>query len=323
MKIVYHKNEWDEKAVMATIGFFDGVHPGHRFLLREMQSLAKERGIPTAVITFPVHPRVVMNAEYQPKLLNSLDEKLNLLSKTGIDFVIVMDFTPAVAAMSAYEFITSVLIPELHVRTLFVGFNHRFGYQGSEGFEPFIRDGKVHGMEVIKMPSFCNDNGIVVSSSVVRRLIEKGDVTTAARLLGYHYQLKGCVIEGNRIGQMMGFPTANIRIDEPYKVIPKAGSYAVRIILHERNFYGMLYIGLRQTIGMDDTLHIEVNIFDFSEDIYNKTIIVEFLSFLREDEKFESLDELREQITLDKQQAEAIGADWQRQRCRCYLTEYD
>jgi len=306
MKIIYSQSEWDEKAVVATIGFFDGVHPGHRFLLQEMQDLANKRSIPSAVITFPIHPRVVLNADYQPKLLNSFDEKLNLLSKTGIDYTIVMDFTQELAMLTAREFISAVLVPVWRVQTLFVGYNHRFGFQNADDS---ILEDNIFGMEIIKTSVFSANDALVVSSSVVRRLIESGDVAAASRLLGYHYQLKGHVIEGNRLGRKLGFPTANIAIDEPFKVIPRCGSYAVRIMMDEKKYNGMLYIGSRPTVSMDDSLRIEVNIFDFLEDIYNKPITVEFIDFLREDKKFDSLDELRQHILTDRQKAKSCHGD--------------
>jgi len=303
MKIVSDKNYWDEKAVVATIGFFDGVHPGHRFLLREMQQMAAVRKLPSAVITFPVHPRVVLHSDYQPKLLNAYDEKLKLLSETGVDYIIVMDFTPELARLTAREFMAKALVPDWKVKTLLIGYNHRFGFQHAEGTEQYILDGEACGVEVIKTSSYNIVEGMAVSSSMVRRLIEAGDVEAASRLLGYPYQLKGHVIVGNRLGRRLGFPTANIEVDEKFKVIPRSGSYAVRITIDNKRYNGMLYIGSRPTIGNDDSIHIEANIFDFADDIYNESVIVEFVEFIREGQKFDSLDELCEQIQADKAKA--------------------
>ena len=300
MKILFNKNEWKEPAIAATVGFFDGVHPGHRFLLQEMKQLAAERNIPAAIITFPVHPRVVLHSDYQPKLLNSFDEKLRLLSETGVDYVIVIDFTPELARLTAREFMSSALVPDWNVRTLLIGYNHRFGYQRAGGTAQYILDGKACGVEVVEMSSFSNADGAVVSSSMIRRLIEAGDVAAASRLLGYHYQLKGHVTEGNRLGSRLGFPTANIAVEDKLKVMPRDGSYAVRITIDNKRYKGMLYIGSRPTIGHDDAFRIEVNIFDFADDIYNQSIVVEFMEFIREGQKFDSLDELRKQIQEDK-----------------------
>ena len=306
MKIIYNKDDWKEEAVVATVGFFDGVHSGHRFLLQEMCDLAKARRLPSAVITFPVHPRVVLHSDYQPQLLNSLDERLQLLSLTGIDYVIVMDFTPTLASLPARDYITDVLFSEWHVKTLLIGFDHRFGFQRTEGFEQYVDYGRACGLEVINFTSYKDDKGITVSSSVIRRLIEKGDMAAVSRLLGYPYQLKGHVVNGHQIGRQMGFPTANITVDESFKVIPHNGSYAVRITLDDQHYKGMLYIGSRPTIGFDDSLCIEVNIFDFSGDIYDKSVVVEFVAFIREERKFDSLDELQKQMEDDKQAVEQM-----------------
>lgn len=305
MKVIYDRNEWKEKEIVATIGFFDGVHPGHRFLLREMLELAKVRKLPSAVITFPVHPRIVLQSDYQPKLLNSFDEKLELLSKTGIDYVIVMDFTPALAALTAQTFITDVLSAQWHVSTLLIGHDHRFGHQRAEGFEQYVAYGRACGMEIVKATSY-SEKGVAVSSSAIRRLIERGDVETASHLLGYYYRLKGHVVGGHKVGRLIGFPTANIAVDEKFKVIPQSGSYAVWIKVDNKRYKGMLYIGSRPTVNNGNNLSIEVNIFDFSADIYNQPITVEFVKFIREDMKFNSLDELREQMEADRCAARTI-----------------
>ncbi|MDR0574593.1 MAG: riboflavin biosynthesis protein RibF [Tannerella sp.] len=302
MEIIYDIHDWKEEAVVATIGFFDGVHSGHRFLLQEMRNPAKERNLPSAVITFPEHPRVVLHSDYQPKLLNSFDEKIDLLSKTDIDYIIVMDFTPELAALTAREFITDILSCRWRVGTLLIGYDHRFGYQRAEGFEQYVIYGRERGMEVIKASSY-SDEWMAVSSSTIRCLIENGDMATASYLLGYNYRLKGHVVGGRQVGRLMGFPTANIAVDEKFKVVPRNGSYAVWIVVDGKKYKGMLYIGSRPTIASDDSLSIEVNIFDFSGNIYDEPIIVEFVDFIREDVKFDSLDKLKEQMEADKQYA--------------------
>ena len=303
MQIIYDKNNWDEEAVAATIGFFDGVHPGHRLLLQEVKQLAAERGIPSALITFPVHPRVVLRADYQPKLLNSFGEKLNLLSETGVDYIIVLDFTPELAALTAREFMETILVPDWHVCTLLVGYNHRFGSKDDEEKEQYALDGKACCVEVIKTSAYSSMEGMAISSSKIRRLLEAGDVAKFSSLLGYNYQLRGHIIKGNHLGRQMGFPTANIEVDEKNKVIPRNGSYAVRITTGNKKYNGMLYIGSRPSIGNDDSLRFEVNIFDFADDIYDEPISVEFVTFVRESQKFDSLDELSKQIQADKEKA--------------------
>ena len=299
MRIIYDIEEWNEDAVVATIGFFDGVHPGHRYLLQEMQKIAKERNLPSAIITFTTHPRIVLHSDYQPKLLNSFDEKIELLSKTGVDYIIVNDFTISLAALSAKEFISDVLFTKWHVKTLLIGYDHRFGRFRVDGFEQYVVYGMECGMEIVKASSY-DDKGKIVSSSTIRRLIEHGNVASATRLMGYGYRLKGHVIGGQKLGRSIGFPTANIAVDEKFKVIPAKGSYAVWIVIDDKKYKGMLYIGSRPTIDNDDSISIEVNIFDFSDDIYSKSVTVEFVDFIREDIKFDSLDSLKKQMNADK-----------------------
>ena len=304
MSVICNLKDWKGEAVVATIGFFDGVHPGHRYLLQEMQRLANEHRLPSAVVTFTTHPRVILQSDYQPKLLNSFDEKLDLLSGTGVDYIIVIDFTTSLAALSARDFITGILSEKLHVKTLLIGYDHRFGYKRTEGFEQYVLYGRECGMEVVSVPPFL-DKELVVSSSKVRNLIAKGDVVAATRLLGYFYRLKGHIVDGYKVGRTIGFPTANISVDEKNKMLPVNGSYAVWIIIDGRRYKGMLYIGSRPTLEYDDSISIEVNIFDFSGDIYNKSVIVEFVEFIRENIKFDSLDDLKVQMCADKQKAEA------------------
>ena len=305
MKIIYNIDDWKEEAVVATVGFFDGVHSGHRYLLQEMRRLADERHLPSVVVTFTTHPRKTLQSDYQPKLLNSFDEKMELLSMTGIDYIIVIDFTADLATLSAQEFINDILSEKLHVKTLLVGYDHRFGHKRTEGFEEYVNYGRECGIEVVKTPPFA-DKELVVSSSKVRHLIEKGEMVAASRLLGYLYRLKGRVVNGYKVGRTIGFPTANIAIDEKSKVLPLNGSYAVWIIIDNKRYKGMLYIGSRPTLEYEDPISIEINIFYFSEDIYNKLVVVEFVGFIREDMKFDSLDELSARMREDKEQAEKL-----------------
>ena len=305
MKIIYDLEGWNEEAIVATIGFFDGVHSGHGFLLQEMRKLAVERHLPSAVVTFASHPRITLQSDYQPKLLNSFEEKMEHLSMTGVDYIIVIDFSAALASLSARDFIKDILSEKLHVKTLFIGYDHRFGHNRAKGFEEYVVYGRECGLEVVKTPPFA-DKELIVSSSKIRHLIEKGDMTTASHLLGYFYRLKGLVINGYKVGRTIGFPTANIAIYEKSKVLPINGSYAVWIIIDGIRYKGMLYIGSRPTLEYEDPISIEINIFDFSEDIYNKSVEVEFVGFIREDMKFDSLDELSARMREDKEQAKKL-----------------
>jgi riboflavin kinase/FMN adenylyltransferase len=302
MIVIHAKGEKGEKGWLATVGFFDGVHAGHRYLIREMRRLADERGLATAVFTFPVHPRIVLQADYQPKLLNSMDEKLKLLASTGIDYCVVIDFTPELAACSASDFIMKYLSNQWHVQSLLVGYDHRFGYNRTDGFEQYVVYGKACRMEVLRAYSFETDS-VKVSSSKIRQLLSECRVEEAAGLLSYPYRLKGHVVGGYQVGRTLGFPTANIAMDDPLKVRPGMGVYAVWVYIDNVRYKGMLSIGNRPTLNGEQT-SIEVHILHFSELIYGQSIEVEFIHYLRDNQKFETMQSLKDQLNKDQQQVE-------------------
>ncbi|WP_075559353.1 riboflavin biosynthesis protein RibF [Parabacteroides timonensis] len=288
------------KKLAATIGFFDGVHLGHRFLINELKETAKARNLPSAVITFPEHPRAVLHADYQPKLLNSFDEKLEQLASTGIDYCIVLDFTVELSHLTAQEFITTVLAGKLHVEVLLIGYDHRFGHDRKDGFEQYVTYGAACGMDVVKASPY-DDGQTAVSSSEIRKLLTECQVEEADKLLTYPYQLRGTIVNGYKVGRKLGFPTANIQVDEPFKIVPGIGVYAVWVYLKGERYKGMLYIGDRPTLDNGSNITLEVNILDFSGDIYNNEITVAFIYYVREDIKFGSLDELKEQLARDRE----------------------
>ena len=291
--------------LVATIGFFDGVHLGHRFLIEEMLSVARSRKLPAAVITFPEHPRAVLHADYQPKLLNSFEEKLMHLESTGVDYCIVLDFTPELSQLSAKEFIQEILCKRIHVNTLLIGYDHRFGRNRADGFEQYVEYGKSCGMDVIQASPY-SPGMEHVSSSEVRKQLDHCRVDKAAALLGYPYMIKGSIVSGYKIGRTIGFPTANIRVDEPFKVLPGIGIYAVWVNLNGVRYKGMLYIGCRPTIDNNLDMALEVNILNFSGDIYNAQLEVIFVRFMREDIKFESLEALRAQLEIDREEVDVL-----------------
>lgn len=288
------------KKLAATIGFFDGVHLGHRFLINELKETAKARNLPSAVITFPEHPRAVLHADYQPKLLNSFDEKLEQLASTGIDYCIVLDFTVELSRLTAQEFITTVLADKLHVEVLLIGYDHRFGHDRKDGFEQYVTYGAACGIDVVKASPY-DDGQTAVSSSEIRKLLTECQVEKADKLLTYPYQLQGTIVNGYKVGRKLGFPTANIQVDEPFKIVPGIGVYAVRVYLKGERYKGMLYIGDRPTLNNGSNITLEVNILDFSGDIYNNEITVAFIYYVREDIKFGSLEELKEQLARDRE----------------------
>jgi riboflavin kinase/FMN adenylyltransferase len=283
---------------VATIGFFDGVHLGHRFLLDCVCENAAKKGLTSLALTFDMHPRAALNTDFQPKLLTLFPEKMALLQQTGIDKIEVLPFTRELSEMSAAEFLEKVLHHIYNVKKLVIGHDHRFGHHRAEGFEEYKKYGEKLGIEIEQTPPLV-DGDVTVSSSVIRRLLENGDVAAANHFLGYPYALSGEVIRGNQIGRTLGFPTANI-LPNPLKLVPKTGIYAVKIEVRGNTYNGMLNIGFRPTVSAENQLNIEANIFDFSADIYGETIKIVFLQRIRDERKFDGLNELAQQIEMDK-----------------------
>lgn len=288
---------------VGTVGFFDGVHLGHRFLINELRHLADKQHLPSAVFTFPVHPRIVMQADYQPKLLNSFEEKLDQLSTTGVDCCVILNFTLELANYSASDFIT-LLADQWRVRTLLIGHDHRFGHNREEGFEEYIKYGSTHGMQVIHASSYTQGTD-VVSSSKIRQLLSECKVKKAAELLTYPYRLKGHVVSGYQIGRKLGFPTANIEVDEPFKVWPGTGVYAVWAYIKGMRYKGMLSIGNRPTFD-NENIALEVHLLHFSDNIYEEQIEVEFIEYLRENKKFDTVEALKAELINDREKVEKI-----------------
>lgn len=304
MIVIRQNEDTIEQGIVATIGFFDGVHVGHRFLIKELQDWGKELDMPSAVITFPEHPRQVLHSDYRPKLLDTFQEKMERLETTGIDYCIALDFTYELSLYSAADFIR-LLAEGYHVKGLLIGYDHRFGHDRSDGFEQYVEYGGQVGMEVRKASPY-DEGNIRVSSSEIRRLLQEGKVEMANALLTYPYQLRGRIVSGYKVGRTIGFPTANIEVDSPYKLLPKVGVYAVWVELLGKRYKGMLYIGKRPTLQNGDNLTIEVNILGFSGNAYNDEITVSFVYAVREDKAFESVKALREQLERDRQTVDKL-----------------
>ena len=290
---------------MATIGFFDGVHRGHRFLLDHIQRLARAEGLATAVLTFPEHPRKLLHPDFVPRLLTTCDEKLELLSQTGVDYCILLDFTPQIAALSAQQFM-QLLRNKYNIRSLLTGYDHRFGHNRSEGLEDYMRYGRELGMEVLAAPAYHNERGVAVSSSLIRRALAEGKPDCAADCLGYEYFLNGRVGSGHQIGRQLGFPTANLQTDCPDKLIPKDGVYAVHAEVGGKTYGGMLSIGQRPTLDNGPERTIEVHLFGFRGNIYGCPLRVSFVKYTRPEVKFGSIDELAERLKQDAAEISAL-----------------
>lgn len=304
LKTIYLNNDFhdDLPDSVATIGFFDGVHQGHQYLIRHIVDAAKREGRQSLIITFDRHPRQVLHADYQPELLTTLDEKLILLSRTGIDAVAVLHFDEALVSLSAFDFMQSVLCQKLHVKTLYIGYDHRFGHNRTEGFLQYVEYGKTLGIDVVQNPAL-NVGTAPVSSSLCRRLIAQGDIAQANRCLGYAYTLVGRVIGGEQQGRRMGFPTANLDPLSIHQMVPQSGVYAVKVRLQQSMtwYQGMMNIGTRPTFGGKQTT-LEVHLFQYSGDLYGKLLLVAFHSKIREEQTFPSVEALRQQLAQDKEQ---------------------
>ncbi|MDD4378661.1 MAG: bifunctional riboflavin kinase/FAD synthetase [Dysgonamonadaceae bacterium] len=289
----------EHRPLVATLGFFDGVHIGHRYLINQVKAKAKQLNLPAAVVTFPEHPRKVLQQDYQPKLLCGYEEKLEQLETTGIDYCVSMPFTVELATLTAKEFMEKTLKEKINVHTLVVGHDHRFGHNREEGFPEYVKYGNELGIDVMQATELRFEDRHV-SSSRIRRLLAEGKIKLANKLLSYNYKFSGKIIEGYKVGRTIGFPTANIQAWEKYKVIPALGVYAVFVRFENEIYKGMLYIGTRPTLHNNNEISMEVNIFDFEGDLYNRSLTVEFVDFIRPDKKFDSVKSLVEQIRQDK-----------------------
>lgn len=294
------------KAVV-TIGSFDGVHTGHQQIIKQLREEANKVGGESVIITFYPHPRkVIGSSQNNFSLLTTLDEKIELLTKEGINHLVVVPFTRDFSDQSAIAYIKDFLVDNFHPHTLIIGYDHRFGKNREGDFELLEKYKTVYGYEVREIPEHVL-NKVTVSSSKTRQAILTGDIETASRLLGYDYFFEGVVIHGDKRGRTIGFPTANLKMEDKEKIIPGNGVYAVRCVVRHtpsaaRQLLGMMNIGVRPTV---DGLRrmVEVNIFDFEEDIYGELIKVEIVKRLRDEKKFNELDELKQQLQKDKQAA--------------------
>lgn len=305
MLTIHHSNEQDLEPCILTIGFFDGVHGGHRFLIEQVKETARSKHLKSGVVTFVKHPRQVMNQSYCPQLLNNTDEKQTLLAQSGIDYLIWLDFTPDMAALSAYEFM-SELKTKYHAQALVIGYDHRFGHNRSEGFEDYRRYGKELGIEVIQAAAYINKEGVEISSSLIRSSLQNGDVSKATEYLGYPYSLSGKVVDGYKQGRLLGFPTANLQVDDANRLIPADGVYAVYTETAGRTYMGMLNIGHRPTIGNGPTRSIEVHLLDLHTDLYGQTLRISFIQRLRAEIHFNNREELKVQLQQDAEEVRKL-----------------
>lgn len=285
----------------ACIGFFDGVHKGHRFLLEHLQNEARLTNTLSAVISFANHPRKLIQPDFQLHLINTLDEKIANLSSTGIDACFLLDFTEDIRNLSAREFICDFLSAKMHVTKLLIGYDHRFGRDRAEGFEDYVRYGRSCGMEVVQEPVFNDGTDRNYSSSEVRRNLISGNIAEATSILGQYYRLEGVVIHGHQLGRKLGFPTANLNPFEKDKIIPSNGVYAAKVQLENGDsFPSMVNIGFRPTVDSEmNRLSVEAHLIGFEGDLYDQSITISFIERIRDERKMSSIEELKKQLSLD------------------------
>ncbi len=286
-----------------TTGTFDGVHLGHKIIIERLIAAARTIGGESVLLTFYPHPRMVLFPDDdQIKMLNTPIEKENLLQASGIDHLVVIPFTKEFSRLSSLEFVRNILSNTLKAKKLVIGYDHHFGRNREGSFAHLLEFGSLYGFQVEEIPAQDIDH-VAISSSKIRQALASGDLNTANSYLGYEYNITGKVIKGKQLGRTIGYPTANIEINDSYKLIPAIGVYAVKIKYALNIYNGMLSIGKNPTVTENGPLTIEVNIFDFDLEIYNKQITVYFYKKLRDEEKYDSINQLKSQLAVDKENA--------------------
>ncbi len=306
MKIYHSTTAFNitEKVSIVTIGTFDGVHIGHQEIIKNLVRNAISNNNKSVILTFFPHPRMVLQKGSDLKLLSTLEEKISLLEKTGLDFLIIEPFTKDFSRLTALDFVRDILIQQLKIKKLVIGYDHHFGRNREGDFEQLKEYGTVYDFEVEEIPAQ-DIQSIAVSSTKIRKALEEGNIEKANAYLGYEFMLTGKVIHGKGLGKQWNYPTINIHIKESYKLIPKSGVYVIKTTINNTNLFGIMNIGYRPTIdGKHQT--IEVHLLDFNADLYGKNIQVQLAYRLRDEEKFNSVDELFTQIKRDESKAKEL-----------------
>ena len=300
MKIIQTISNFNslEKTVV-TIGTFDGIHIGHQKILKDLIETAKKENKKSVLLTFFPHPRMVLQKEVTIQLLNTIEEKSSLLEKMGLDYLIIHPFSKEFSRLTALDFVRDILVNQLNTSRLIIGYDHHFGKNREGNIHQLKEYSSLYDFNVEEIPAQDIDN-VSVSSTKIRNALQEGSLKTANNYLGYNYMLNGTVVNGKSLGGKIGFPTANLEVKETYKLIPKTGVYIIKTVIDSVLFYGMMNIGFRPTIsGKDQT--IEAHLFNFNKDLYGKNLRLELLYFLREEKKFDSIDDLIVQLKLDKE----------------------
>ncbi|HEX8014192.1 MAG TPA: bifunctional riboflavin kinase/FAD synthetase [Flavobacterium sp.] len=289
------------KKTILTLGTFDGVHIGHKKILERITQNTENGKYESLVLTFFPHPRMVLQEKSEIKLLNTISEKSKLLKETGIENLVIHPFDESFSRLTAEEFVSTILVDQFHIQKIIIGYDHRFGRNRTANIDNLIAFGAQYGFEVEQI-SAQEIQDVSVSSTKIRKALLDGNMALANEYLGYSYFLTGEVVKGKQLGRTIGFPTANIQIEEDYKLIPKTGVYVVKTLIDQKEIFGMMNIGFNPTVnGQKQT--IEVNLFDFDGTIYGEKLQISLLKYLRKEQKFGSVDLLKEQLNLDKKTA--------------------
>ena len=299
MKRFNNINEFNcKKSTIITIGTFDGVHLGHQKILKKLNIEAENNGLESSVLTFFPHPRTVLNPNSSLKLINTIEERISLFKKSKIDNLIVHPFTKEFSELDSEDYVKNILVDQLKAKIVLIGYDHKFGKNRTADINNLKEYGIKYNFEVIEIKAE-EINDIAISSTKIRNSIKEGDIQLTNSYLGYEFSFFGKVVKGNSIGKTLGFPTANIKIGTDLKLIPKNGVYLISTIINQKIIFGMMNIGIKPTTN-ENIKSIEVNLFDFNQDLYDTNITIYIKQFLREEIKFDSLNELKLQIEKDK-----------------------
>ena len=289
------------KKTIITIGTFDGVHIGHKKILEKITQHSNQNKFESIVLTFFPHPRIVLQTGLDMKQLNTINEKVSLIRNVGVDNLVIHPFDKAFSQLTAEDFVKQVLVDKFNIHKIIIGHDHRFGKNRTANIDDLISFGKKYDFEVEQITAEEIEE-VAISSTKIRNALLEGNIKLANQYLGYNYTINGIVIKGNQLGRTIGFPTANIEIKEDYKLIPLNGVYIVKALINNQIVFGMMNIGTKPTVG-GISQSIEVHLFDFKDDIYDKTIEISFLERIRDEQKFESIEFLKKQLSDDKLQS--------------------
>jgi riboflavin kinase/FMN adenylyltransferase len=291
------------KDSVVTIGTFDGVHRGHQKIIKRLVTIADTEQLQALVLTFFPHPRMVVQKDSSIKLINTIDEKANLIQDLGVDHLVVKAFTKEFSRLTALEYVRDVLVNTLHVKHIIVGYDHHFGRNRTANIKDLKEYGAFYGFKVTEIDAQ-EVGDVAVSSTKIRTALKEGAIKEASQFLGYPFMLNGTVVKGKGLGKTIQFPTANLKIEEPYKLIPKKGVYLVQALIEKELVYGMLNIGTNPTVSSANTLSIEVFFFNFNKNLYDTELHIQLLDRIRDEIKFTDLEALKTQLERDQQTAQ-------------------